>query len=119
MSYRPSMRPYYYIYKVLQILAYLVLTVVYSMWGADTQFVWVVLLLLPTIVTTIVSIWLPRPTRLLVSAVYAFVLLYMLAAYQFVPSITFMSELTVVGVPVLIEGALAVKCLREMRRSAQ
>ena len=113
------MCPYYYLYKVLQICAYLVLTVVYSMWGADTQFMWVVLLLLPTIVTTIASIWLPRHTRLMVSAVYAFVLLYMLAAYQFVPSIAFMSELTVASVPVLIEGGLAVKCLREMRGTAE
>jgi hypothetical protein len=113
-----SMRLYYYLYKVLQILAYLVLTVVYSMWGSSTQFVWVVLLLIPTAGTTLASIWLKRPTRLLVSAVYGFVLLYMLVAYQLGASITMMSELTLASMPVLIEGALAVKCLREMRKSA-
>ncbi|MHB1462833.1 MAG: hypothetical protein ACYC1M_16205 [Armatimonadota bacterium] len=112
-----SMRPYYYLYKVLQILAYLVLTVVYSMWGAETQFVWVVLLLIPTVGITIASIWLPRHTRLLVNAVYNSVLLYMLIAYQLGPSVLMMSELTAASIPVLIEGALALKCLRDMGSS--
>lgn len=116
-SSRPSMRPYYYLYKVLQIIAYSVLTVFYSMWGSPTQFVWVVLLLIPTVGITIASIWLPRHTRLLVNGVYNSVLIYFLIAYQLGPSVPMMSELVVASLPVLIEGALAVKCLQEMRRS--
>lgn len=114
---RSKMSPLYHVYKVLQILAFFGFTILYSMWDTETNFVWVVLLLIPTVGIYIASIWLPHRTRLLVSAVYGFVLLYMVLAYLFGSNVPLKPELSVASLPVLIEGALAVKCLRQTRGS--